>query len=50
MGRILNNHVVSLVSTVTTSLVVGAWVGNPWYDQCPSYRVRHHKLQSKPQL
>ena len=36
MGRILKNLVVSLVSTIRVSLVVGAWIGNPWCDQCPS--------------
>ena len=45
MGRILKNLVVSLVSIVRASLVVGAWVGNPWCDQCSSYRVRHHIIE-----
>ena len=36
MGRILKNPIVNLVSTVRACLVVGAWVGNLWYDQCPS--------------
>jgi len=36
MGRILKNLVMSLVSTIRASWVVGAWVENPWCDQCLS--------------
>ena len=50
MGKILKNLVVSLVLNVRTSLVVRAWIGNRWYDLCPSYRVRYCKQQSKPQV
>jgi len=36
MSKILKNLVVSLVSTISTSLIIGAWVRNPWCDQYPS--------------